>query len=149
MLNQELKEIFIRDLNNLKKEIEAYNSDEKVWYSDHTFSNSAANLCLHLVGNLKWFIGAQLGNTGYERKREFEFSAKGIPQSDLIKEVDETLTIVSSSLDALSAEVLDTTYPIEVFKKPMTTRFFLIHLSSHLSYHLGQINFHRRVFDVE
>ena len=147
MLNQELKDIFIRDLEALKKEIRAYQNESKIWHSDENISNSAGNLCLHLIGNLKAFIGAQIGKTGYIRQREREFSAKNIAKLELLNELDETIIIVSEALDTLSASDLDTLYPIEVFKKPMTTRFFLIHLSSHLSYHLGQINYHRRVFD--
>ena len=70
MLNQELKDIFIRDLEALKKEIRAYQNESKIWHSDENISNSAGNLCLHLIGNLKAFIGAQIGKTGYIRQRE-------------------------------------------------------------------------------
>ncbi|MEO9532524.1 MAG: DUF1572 family protein [Crocinitomicaceae bacterium] len=147
MLNQELKDIFNRDLNHLKKEIASYQNEKNLWIINDNISNSAGNLCLHLVGNLKWFVGAQLGNSGYVRNREFEFSAKNVPRSELLKEIDETISIVTASLDSMSSAALDDVYPIEVFKKPMSSRFFLIHLSTHLSYHLGQINYHRRIFD--
>ena len=147
MLNQELKDIFNRDLNHLKKEIASYQNEKNLWIINDNISNSAGNLCLHLVGNLKWFVGAQLGNSGYVRNREFEFSAKNVPRSELLKEIDETISIVTASLDSMSSAALDDVYLIEVFKKPMSSRFFLIHLSTHLSYHLGQINYHRRIFD--
>ena len=53
--------------------------------------------------------------------------------------------IVISTLANLSDEDFAKTYPIEVFGQPMTTGYFLTHLATHLNYHLGQINYHRRL----
>ncbi len=147
MLVDTLITIFNRDLNALKKELELYTDEKTVWLVPEGVSNSAGNLCLHLVGNLNHFIGAAIGNTGYIRQRELEFSLKDVPRAELIQQIVETISVVSSALEKVSEDDLQKTYKHRVFKEPRTTGFFLIHLSTHLSYHLGQINYHRRLLD--
>jgi len=147
MLIPTLKLFFERDLIKLKLEIESYKSEESLWLIDGTILNSAGNLCLHLIGNLNAFIGAELGNTGYIRDREFEFSGKYIPKQELVQNIDKTLSIIKTTLDSLSDEELKQDYPKIVFKKKMSVEYFLIHLTTHLTYHLGQINYHRRLLD--
>ncbi|WBV59329.1 DUF1572 family protein [Chryseobacterium camelliae] len=146
MITESLQLLYTRDLNKLKQEIESYQSENSIWKTDKNISNSAGNLCLHLVGNLNHFVGAQLGNSGYIRNRDLEFSLKDVPRAELIEKVEETLTVVISTLDKLSAEDMEKEYPLGY---KMTTEHFLIHLFGHLSYHLGQINYHRRLLDVE
>ena len=147
MIISSLKSLFTRDLEKLKKEISLYSSEDKLWIVEKSISNSAGNLCYHLIGNLKHFIGAQLGNTGYTRQRDLEFSAKGIPRSQLLGEVDEVIAIIIKALDQLTDEDLARDYPIVVFEEKMSTGYFLVHLATHLNYHLGQINYHRRLLD--
>jgi uncharacterized damage-inducible protein DinB len=148
MITQSLKSLYTRDLNKLKTEIESYQNEEALWKVDKDILNSGGNLCLHLIGNLKHFFGAILANSGYVRNREEEFSLKNIPKSELIQQVEETLNVVISTLDQLSEEDLAKEYPIEPLGYKMTTEYFLIHLFGHLSYHLGQINYHRRLLDI-
>lgn len=148
-MTESIKSLFTRDLNKLKAEIESYQNEETIWKIDKSILNSGGNLCLHLVGNLNHFFGAILGNSGYIRNREEEFSLKNIPKSELIIQVEETLNDVISTLDQLSEEDLAKNYPIEPLGYTMTTEYFLIHLFGHLSYHLGQINYHRRLLDME
>lgn len=148
MIIESLRSLYNRDLNKLKAEIEAYQHEENLWKTDKNISNSAGNLCLHLVGNLSHFIGAQLGNTGYVRHRELEFSLKDIPKAELIEKIEATTIIVDSVLSQLPEEDLKKEYPLVVFEDKMTTDFFLIHLVAHLDYHLGQINYHRRLLDI-
>ncbi len=147
MLNETLKALFNRDLNKLKIEIEAYKKETNIWLVAEGIANSAGNLCLHLIGNINWFIGAQMGKTGYIRQRDLEFSLKDVPRIELIKKIEDTIPMVDSVLDGITAEQFEALYPIEVFGHPMSTEFFLIHLTAHLDYHLGQINYHRRLLD--
>jgi len=149
MITESIKSLFTRDLNQLKKEIEAYQNEETIWKIDKNILNSVGNLSLHLVGNINHFIGSILGNSGYLRNRELEFSLKNIPRTELIQQIEKTIEVVHSSLDQLSEEDLKKDYPIEALGYPMTTEYFLIHLFGHLGYHLGQINYHRRLLDVE
>lgn len=148
MLTETLVKLFERDLKRLKVEITAYKDESNLWLLDKEINNTAGNLCLHLVGNLNHFIGAVIGGTGYIRQRDLEFSLKDVPREDMLQQVDDTMLMVDLVLKALPLEALEDTYPLEVFKKPMTTEYFLVHLTTHLSYHLGQINYHRRLLDA-
>lgn len=145
MLLEVLKKLFRRDLNKLKTEIELYNNEEKLWAVNNVISNSAGNLALHLVGNLNAYIGAELGNTGYKRQRDLEFSLKDVSRAELLNQVDKTLVMVEKVLSKLTTNDLEKEYPLLVFKESMTTEYFLVHLTTHFSYHLGQINYHRRL----
>ena len=146
MLN-DLKILFDRDLMKLRDEIITYTNEENLWRIDGEISNSGGNLCLHLIGNLNWFIGEQLGDTGYIRNRTKEFSVVDVEQRELIEKIDETRITVLNILSSLDEDDLEEKYPIEVFGEPMTTGFFLLHLSTHLAYHLGKINYHRRLIE--
>ncbi|MDR6921301.1 DinB family protein [Chryseobacterium sp. 2987] len=147
MIVESLQSLYNRDLNKLKAEIEAYQQEAVIWKTDQNISNSAGNLCLHLIGNLNHFIGAHLGNTGYIRNRDIEFSLKDIPKTELTEKVEATLTMINTVLSQLTPEDLEKEYPLVVFEDKMTTGYFLIHLITHLDYHLGQINYHRRLLD--
>lgn len=147
MVVETLKSLLIRDLNKLKTEIELYKDETTIWQIENAISNSAGNLCLHLIGNLNAFIGAELGKSGYIRQRELEFSTKNVPRKELVKKIDETLLVVLSTLDKLTEEDLKKDFPLQVFENKTSTEYFLIHLITHLSYHLGQINYHRRLLE--
>ena len=75
MLTSTLAKLYERDLNKLKDEIAAYRGDADLWVAAQGTANSAGNLCQHLTGNLKHFIGAILGESDYVRDRDAEFSA--------------------------------------------------------------------------
>ena len=148
MLTQTLKTLFRRELEKLKKEIASYKDETKLWAVEKGIANSAGNLCLHLIGNLNNYIGKELGGTGYIRNRDLEFSQKDIPRLELLKKIDETILVVENALDKLTIQQLEEEYPAPVFNYTMTTGFFLVHLTAHLTYHLGQINYHRRFLDI-
>lgn len=147
MITENIKSLFIRDLNKLKLEIEAYQTEEVIWKIDKNIANSAGNLALHLVGNLSHFVGAILGNSGYIRNRELEFSLKDVPRAELIQQIEKVTETVTLTLENISAEELEKDFPGDPLGYKMTTGYFLIHLFGHLSYHLGQINYHRRMLD--
>lgn len=144
---QTLKALFTRDLGRLRHEIELYQDETKLWITDGQIANPAGNLCLHLVGNLNTYIGAVLGNSGYIRHRDLEFSLRNVPRSELLQKIDDTLVVVLRSLDNVREEQLGEEYPMLVFDEKTTTEFLLVHLTTHLTYHLGQINYHRRLLD--
>ncbi|HMK03146.1 MAG TPA: DUF1572 family protein [Ferruginibacter sp.] len=143
-----IKTILARDLDRLQAEIMRYSDEQKIWQIQNGIANSAGNLCLHLVGNLNHFIGAQLGSTGYVRHREVEFSSKNISRAELINAIRDTAAMIHTTLDAMKEDDFTKEYPIEVLEKRTTTGFFLLHLASHFGYHLGQVNYHRRLIDV-
>ncbi len=145
MLNEILTELYERDLNKLKAEIELYADEADLWKKPGDVPNSAGNLCLHLNGNLQHFFGAILGETDYVRDRDAEFSTTGVSREQMLADIDVTLSVVKATLSKFSDGDLAATYPIEVFGKPITTGWFATHLATHLTWHLGQINYHRRL----
>jgi hypothetical protein len=147
MIKDTLKNLFIRDLEKLKLEIAAYQNEAKLWYIEKDILNSAGNLCLHLVGNLNTYIGAEFGKTGYVRNREDEFALKDISRAELITKVEKTIVTIGESFDMITEDQLNEKYPAEIFVKDATTGYFFVHLAMHLGYHLGQINYHRRLLD--
>ena len=147
MITDTLIMLFERDLQKLKTEIELYKIEENMWLVKDGISNSAGNLCLHLIGNLSHYIGAILGNTGYVRHREDEFSLKNIPRQDLITNIENCRLIIKTTLVKLTAADYEKEFEQQVFDKVITTGMMLMHITTHLSYHLGQINYHRRLLD--
>lgn len=148
MITDALKTLFSRDLKRLKTEIESYSNEAALWKVEKTITNTAGNLCLHLMGNLNAYIGAGLAKTNYVRQRDLEFSLKNIPRAELLQQVEATMRVVETALDSLTAEALQQDFPILIWDKPTPTDFTLMHLATHLNYHLGQINYHRRLLDV-
>jgi hypothetical protein len=145
MVIQTISELFVRDLNKLKEELNLYPNEQKIWEVSSGISNSAGNLSSHIVGNLNYFIGAILGNTGYIRERELEFSLKNIPITQLVLSVDETISVIENTLKNFDDSILSNDYPIEKRGEIVSTDHMLLHLYGHLTYHLGQINYHRRM----
>ncbi len=149
MLRETLIKIFNRDLGKLKAEIENYSSDDKIWLTAGTIKNSAGNIAQHLIGNLNYYIGNVLGNSGYLREREKEFTLRDIPREKIITEIENLTKTVDDVLDSLDETEFEKKYPVNVFNEPMSVGFFLVHLTDHLNYHLGQINYHRRLLDIK
>ena len=142
-----LSALFERDLDKLYTEIKSYAKEENLWIVDHGISNPGGNLCLHLIGNLNTYIAAGLGTSDYIRQRDLEFSLKDVPRVSLLNEITSTKKMVLDTIGKLSEDDLHREYPMVVFDKKMTIGYFLTHLASHLTYHLGQINYHRRFLD--
>lgn len=147
MITDTLIELFGRDLQKLKTEIELYKAEENIWLVKEGIGNSTGNLCLHLIGYLSHFIGATLGNTGYVRHREDEFNLKNIPRQDLVTNIENCILIVKNTLLKLTNADLEKDFPLEKHGTIVSNTHMLLHLYGHLSYHLGQINYHRRLLD--
>ena len=142
-----LTEIYLNGLQQLETEIAAYTSEEQLWLTTEGISNSGGNLCLHLLGNLNHYIGATLGQTTYMRNRDAEFSNKNIPRAELLSAIAATKIMVEQVLPSLTPEQLKQEYPFD-FKGKQTTEWYLLLLVSHFNYHLGQINYHRRLVNT-
>lgn len=145
MLKYSLSKLYERDLNRLIGEIYLYKNELDVWKTAEGINNSAGNLALHLIGNMKNYICKNIGGFEYERNRPAEFSLKNVPKHTIIAELEETKNQVLRTLNSLSSIDYENIYPENVLGYEMTTQYFLIHLFGHLNYHLGQINYHRRL----
>ncbi len=142
---KEIAEILQRDITRLLQEVDRFPSDEALWKLLPGISNSSGNLILHLEGNMREYIGRQIGGVAYERKRDLEFSNKGLSVAELHARISALKELVPPIVAGLSPAALDALHPHELNGKQMSTRQFLIHLLGHLSYHLGQIDYLRRI----
>jgi len=149
MIIDNLKTLFTRDLKRLITEIELYHTETDIWKIKGQINNSAGHLCLHLVGNMNTYIGKELGQTGYIRNRELEFTSEAVPRQELIQKVKNTIEMIHQTLDNIEKNLLEAEYPVLVFDHKTSTEFMLVHLSTHLAYHPGQINYHRRLIENE
>lgn len=137
--------LFRRDLTRLMQQIDAYPDDEMLWRTCPGITNSAGNLVLHLEGNLREYVGRQLGGVEYRRQRELEFKSKNLSRDELVARIAELRNLIPALVAALSSEQLQSEYPEVVLEEPLSTHAFLIHLHGHLNWHLGQVDYLRRV----
>jgi len=144
----ELTNLLLRDLDKLKSEINSYSDDAALWKIDKNILNSGGHLTMHLIGNLNHFLGTILIKTDYKRNRAAEFNGRDISRKQIISSIDNLKKIIKKGATSLAEYDLTKPFPDTTFGHEMTTKQFLIHLFGHFNYHLGQINYHRRLLDV-
>ena len=147
MINETFLQLYAQNLDKLKSEMMQYQAEENIWLVPHGITNSAGNLCLHLTGNLNAYIGVGLAKSNYERDREREFAAKDVPRTNLVNDIELTKNVVLSGIRRIEDSMLTKLFPIVIWDKPKTVRFTLTRLLAHFDYHLGQINYHRRMVE--
>jgi hypothetical protein len=140
---------FNNGLDKLKEELLAYDDENTMWIVEKNIKNSSGNLAQHLVGNLKTFVGKFMGQIPYHREREREFNERQFDRATLLLLIDETKEAISKSLTGKDESFFAQPFPKEavVIKEDQTNGFMLTHLYAHLNYHLGQINYHRRLLN--
>ena len=148
MLQHYLAGQFEGALIQLKNEINNYTHKENIWKLQGEIKNSGGTLALHLIGNLRHFIGAALGNSGFVRNREAEFNDRDVPSSEIMKNIDELAYSIKVILGNLTEEQLFSEYPLKDGKPAKFTSERLVQLLAHLQYHVGQINYHRRMLEA-
>ena len=134
-----------RELRSLRLELEAYPDERLIWALPPGAPNSAGTLSLHLAGNLRHYIGALLGGSGYVRNREEEFAARDVPRAQLLAHLAEADAAIESTLPRLTDAELSRPFPEPIREQHLETRDLLLQLAVHLAYHLGQISYHRRL----
>lgn len=134
-----------KDLKAFIREIEAFPDDAGIWLAPQGISNPAGNLALHVAGNLQFFVGGMLGGSGYQRDREREFSRRSGTRQEVVRELDRALQAVEAVLPTLTDEDLLKEFPFTKDDQRYPTGVFLLRLAVHLTYHLGQANYLRRL----
>ncbi len=140
-----IRRCILRDLASFEAELDSFADDALVWAMHPQIPNTTGTLVLHICGNLRHFIGATLGATGYVRDRDAEFSTRNLARQELLVLLHATRDEVDATLRGLSPVHLDEIYPLEVGGTSLTTGLMLAHLATHLAYHLGQADIHRRI----
>lgn len=140
-----LAELFYRDLTRLLQEVESFPDAAAPWRVLPGITNSAGNLILHIEGNLRLYIGRELGGIAFERHRESEFSTASLSAAELRAKVEYLRDTIPGVIRQLSVESLAEIQPEAISGKRLSTHQYLVHLYGHLNYHLGQIDYLRRI----
>jgi hypothetical protein len=149
MNTKDLNQLIQRDLSKLIEELKAYSDERNLWCIDQGINNSAGNLTLHLIGNVKQFFGLDLVGIAFERDRDSEFVPSRLTRDHLLQELEELKKILEQALVPMDPNKLGDQSIHSFLGHSMTVGYFLIHLYGHFNYHLGQINYHRRLLDKE
>jgi hypothetical protein len=147
MLNKTLSALYERDVRRFIDEINAFNSEENIWRIQGLVKNPSGNLALHIAGGLNHFFGALLAHNGYVRNRDLEFSKKGVSKKDLVAQLEAAIPVVTQALNNLTPEQMDAEFPIPFDGGPKSTEYVLVLLLGHVEYHLGQVNYLRRILE--
>jgi hypothetical protein len=148
MLNNLLAGFYERDIRKLIEEVNLFKDVENLWRTQGSVKNSCGNLVLHIIGGLNYLIGATLAHTGYVRDRDKEFTRKGVERKVLVAQLEELIPMINKAINALTQDKMAAEYPI-FFDKPKTSNsYVLMQLSLHLNYHLGQVNYLRRILET-
>ena len=147
MLSSILAKFYERDLLQLITEVNLFSKEENLWKTEGSVKNSSGNLVLHIIGGLTYLVGTTLAHTGYVRDRDQEFIRKGVERTEMVAQLETLIPMISNTFNALTPEQMEADFPI-FFDQPNTsTSYVLVKLLSHLNYHLGQVNYLRRVLE--
>ncbi|HTE34178.1 MAG TPA: DUF1572 family protein [Chryseolinea sp.] len=146
MLNSILATFYERDIRMLIDEVYLFKNEENLWRTQGSIRNSCGNLVLHIIGGMNYLIGANLAQTGYVRDRDQEFIRKGVERKVLVAQLEELIPMIIKTLNALDGRMEDE-FPIMFDDMKRTNSYVLTQLSLHLNYHLGQVNYLRRVLE--
>ena len=145
MLNSMLVSFYERDLRKVIEELNQFKNEADLWRTQGSVKNSSGNLVLHLIGGMNYHIGANMGHTGYVRDREQEFSRKGVERKVLVDQLETLMAMIGKTVNAMTPEDMEAEYPMVFDGEKRTNSYMLVQLLAHLNYHLGQVNYLRRI----
>jgi uncharacterized damage-inducible protein DinB len=143
-MTDDMRRAIVRELEAFAREVELFPDDETLWRTLPGVTNSAGNLALHVCGNLKHFVGAVLGGTGYVRDRPAEFATREGRREDVVRQLRETMDVVSRVLPDVPPGTLAAPFPEPHDGVQLPCDRFLLHVCLHLAFHLGQAGYLRR-----
>lgn len=147
MLNNILANFYERDIRKLIEEINLFKNEENIWRTAGSVKNSCGNLVLHIIGGMNYLIGTTLAQTNYVRNRDQEFIRKHVERKELVAQLEALISLINQTLNALMPEQMEAEFPM-FFDKPKTSvSYVLMQLLAHLNYHLGQVNYLRRILE--
>ena len=147
MLNTILANFYERDIRKLIEEVNLFKDEKNLWKTQGSVKNSCGNLVLHIAGGLNHYVGATLAQTGYTRDRDQEFIRKGFDRKDLVAQLEALIPLVNKTVTALNQNDMEADFPILYDNQTSSTSYVLVQLLAHLNYHLGQINYLRRILE--
>ena len=144
----DIGQILVRDLGTMAEEVLS-TPPMLLWQTVPGINNSVGTLAWHICGNLRHFIGAVLGEDGYVRRREAEFTVTNLTHEELVEEIKATAAAVDAALRDLNpqrlAEPMSDTPP---HHKGRSIGYFLIQLVAHFQRHRVQLDYLRRILST-
>jgi hypothetical protein len=149
MLHPFLADFYERDLHRLIDELNLFQQEENLWRTEGAVKNASGNLALHIIGGLNYLVGATLAHTGYMRNRDLEFTRKGVARAELVAQLEALIPMIRQTIGSLTKEQMENDFPIFFDRSHTSTAYVLVQLLAHLNYHLGQVNYLRRILEGE
>ena len=143
-LTDSIVALLLRELRALRREVEAFPDERDLWRLLPGLANSTGTLTLHVAGSVQHFAGARLAGSPYVRDRVHEFAARDLSRERLLQEVEAAMAAVQQLAAALDGADLGRPFPETVAQLRIETADFLLHMCTHVAYHLGQVDYHRR-----
>lgn len=115
-------------------------TNEQFWRKPYSYGNSVGHLVLHLTGNLSYYIGARIAETGYVRDRDREFTDAHPPRKDeALRAFDRTVAMVVATIRKQRSEDWGKPYTAE--REPLAKDRFdiFVRCAGHAYHHVGQI----------
>ena len=122
------------------RELAAPLSGEQFWSKPFAFGNSFGHLVLHLTGNLNYYIGAEIGETGYVRDREREFTETNHPRKEeTLKQFDEAVDVVLRTLMTQTSADWAKEYTAVREEDANNRMVIFLRCATHMHHHVGQM----------
>jgi len=115
-------------------------SQEQFWTKAYPYGNSVGHLVLHLTGNLNYYIGARIAETGYVRDRDREFTEAGQPDKDkVLRAFDRTIDMVVATVQRQAPGDWMAEYSAEREAEAKNRFAIVLRCAAHAYHHAGQI----------
>jgi uncharacterized damage-inducible protein DinB len=117
-------------------------TQEQFWHNPFLYGNSAGHLILHMTGNLNYYIGARVAESGYIRDRDREFTETEKPKKQEVMDAfDQTIAMVVATIKKQKPDDWMAAYSAE--REPEAEERFMIFLrcAGHAYHHVGQLIF--------
>jgi hypothetical protein len=114
-------------------------NEKQFWSKPYPYGNSFGHLVLHLTGNLSYYIGAQIANTGYVRDRNREFAEPNPPsKEETLNRLGDAVAMVIEVVRAQSAG--DWAKAYSAVNTNCSNRLdMVLQCAAHMQHHVGQM----------
>ena len=115
-------------------------SEEVFWRNPFSHGNSVGHLVLHVTGNLNYYIGAHVAETGYVRDREREFTeTRRPPKSEVLQAFDRAIAMVVETIRKQRPQDWMAAYSAKGEPTAKDRFTVLLRCAGHAYHHVGQI----------
>jgi hypothetical protein len=123
---------------------------KQFWHNPYGYGNSVGHLILHMTGNLNYYIGSRIADTGYVRNRDLEFTDATAPaKEEVMRKFDETIAMVAATVRKQGPQDWLAQYSAE--REPEAKERFMVFLrcAGHAYHHVGQLIYLSKEFQRE